>query len=280
MENKYFLCVIEEMDRLWFQQIILFSKPSAKPAPKPEKEKHVLITESLSSLSSIFSLSPLPDVGSETSTNESLSSEKQASSESIPDEALPGGSTINKNKKERMKVLSNRIRSHSSSPSSQHRHHRRFIRKHAATTTFGGGSNKLEKSMSCRTLRELELDEVKGFMDLGFIFKKETLSPWMMSVVPGLQRLGLLQDQNVEEVKQHTQHQQLDENGEKEESDDEEEDEKRVNNIMRPYLSEAWLIKRPDSPLLTLKIPKTCSASNMKKHLRFWAKTVASEIHQ
>ncbi|MED6223126.1 hypothetical protein PIB30_070976 [Stylosanthes scabra] len=97
MENKYFLCVIEEMDRLWFQQIILCSKPSAKPAPKPEKEKHVLITESLSSLSSIFSLSPLPDVGSDTSTNESLSSEKQASSESIPDEVLPELQTAHTN---------------------------------------------------------------------------------------------------------------------------------------------------------------------------------------
>ncbi|MED6131089.1 hypothetical protein PIB30_006709 [Stylosanthes scabra] len=254
------------MDRLWFHQIILFSEPSAKPASKPEKEKPVLITESLSSsLSSIFSLSP----GSETSRNESLSSEKQASSESIPEEALLGGSTINKNKKERsarMKVLSNRNRSHSSSPSSQHRH-RRLIRKHDAS------NNKLEKSMSCRTLRELELDEVKGFMDLGFIFKKETLSPWMMSVVPGLQRLGVLQDQN-------TQHEQLIKEEEEESDDDEEEQKCRVNNIMRPYLSEAWLIKRPDSPLLSLKIPKTCSASNMKKHLRFWAKTVASEIHQ
>jgi hypothetical protein len=31
-----------------------------------------------------------------------------------------------------------------------------------------------------------------------------------------------------------------------------EEEEKR--EIMRPYLSEAWLIKRPDSPLLNLKV--------------------------
>ncbi|XP_057722330.1 uncharacterized protein LOC130936301 [Arachis stenosperma] len=277
MANKYFQCVIEEMDRLWFHQVILFTEPSAKPSPipKPEKQKSVAITESLSSQSSIFSMSQLPDGGSETSTNESTSPEKQASSESISDDALPGGSTINKNKKERsarVKVLANRIRSHSSSPSSQHRHKR--FRNHATTSSE---SNKLEKSMSCKTLRELELDEVKGFMDLGFIFKKETLSPWMMSIVPGLQRLGLLQNQNVE-VKRHTQRQLIKEeveNGEKEESDEEE---KRV--IMRPYLSEAWLIKRPDSPLLSLKVPKACSASNMKKHLRFWARTVASEIHQ
>lgn len=55
--------------------------------------------------------------------------------------------------------------------------------------------SKLYKSMSCKTLGELELEEVKGFMDLGFIFKKENLSPRMMSLVPGLQRLGEYKDE-------------------------------------------------------------------------------------
>ena len=165
-----------------------------------------------------------------------------------------------------MNVLGNRIRSHSSSPSSQHRH--RKFRKPATTSTPTG---KLQKSMSCRTLRELELDEVKGFMDLGFIFKKETLSPRMMSVIPGLQRLGLHQNNHNTQLMDATEAV-----GDK----DTEADEEEKREIMRPYLSEAWLIKRPDSPLLSLKIPKACSAANMKKHLRFWAKTVASEIHQ
>jgi hypothetical protein len=127
--------------------------------------------------------------------------------------------------------------------------------------------------MSCRPVGELEFDEVKGFMDLGFQFKKEYISPRMISVVPGLQRLCLLQSES-----------QLMDDGSTENDDDDivevydEEEEKR--DIMRPYLSEAWLIKRPDSPLLNLKVPKTCSADNMKKHLRFWAKIVASEIKQ
>ncbi|KAK7259921.1 hypothetical protein RIF29_25536 [Crotalaria pallida] len=88
----------------------------------------------------------------------------------------------------------------------------------------------------------------------------------MISVVPGLQRLGLHQkliDDATETVPDN------DNNEAKEEKRD----------IKRPYLSEAWVIKRPDSPLLSLRIPKPCSAANMKKHLQLWAKTVASEIH-
>ncbi|GAU35321.1 hypothetical protein TSUD_337130 [Trifolium subterraneum] len=134
--------------------------------------------------------------------------------------------------------------------------------------------------MSCRPFGELELDEVKGFMDLGFQFKKEYISPRMISVVPGLQRFCLLQ--NDKQYQSESQSQLMDD-GSTENDDDivevyEDEEEKR--DIMRPYLSEAWLIKRPDSPLLNLKVPKTCSADNMKKHIRFWAKIVASEIKQ
>ncbi|XP_061338465.1 uncharacterized protein LOC133285271 isoform X2 [Gastrolobium bilobum] len=224
MEDKYYLCIVAEMDRLWFHQIILFSEPTASVTPEPV-EKPVPISESPSCSSSILSLPPLPD--EETSTDESPSLEIQVSSESISLSLQDDSIDKKEETKERfarMKLLGNRIRSHSSSPSSQNRN--RKCRKRVTTT------RKLQKSMSCRTLGELELDEVKGFMDLGFIFKKENLCPRMMSVVPGLQRL------------------------------------------------EAWLIKRPDSPLLNLRIPKPSSSANMKKHLRFWAKTVASEINQ
>lgn len=162
-----------------------------------------------------------------------------------------------------MSLFGNRIGSHSSCSSSPTtRNRRRKWRKHA----------KLEKSMSCRTLGELELDEVKGFMDLGFTFNKECIDQKMISVVPGLQRFCLLQN------KQHYSQSQIMASTKENDEIIEVCEEKR--DIMRPYLSEAWLIKRPDSPLLNMKIPKSCSASNMKKHIRFWAKIVASEIQQ
>ncbi|KAK7285081.1 hypothetical protein RJT34_19839 [Clitoria ternatea] len=263
MADKNFLCIIEEMDRLWFHKFIIFSEPTASvlslPTP-PDEEKPVPISESLSFSSSNLS-SPTPH-DEETSTDESPSSEKQLSSESISTPLQDGSINNEEETKERharMPLLSNRIRSHSSSPSTQNRH--RKYRKPASCT------RKLQKSMSCRTLGELELDEVKGFMDLGFTFKKENLNPRMMSVVPGLQRLGLHQNEQSNDASETDKV-----------SDIIAEEQRR--NIMRPYLSEAWLVKRPDSPLLNLKLPKHCSASNMKKHLRFWAKTVASEIHQ
>lgn len=102
------------------------------------------------------------------------------------------------------------------------------------------------------------MKEVKGFMDLGFIFKKEHLNPRMVSVIPGLQRLG--QDTSIRKTAEG--------------------DEEGRREITRPYLSEAWLIKRPDSPLLNLRVPRASAASDMKKHLRRWARTVASEIQQ
>lgn len=163
----------------------------------------------------------------------------------------------------RVLFLADRVRSHSSSPFTPN--HRRKFRKLAT-------ARRLQKSMSYRTLGELELEEVKGFMDLGFIFRKENMSPRMMSVVPGLQRLSRHQNkQNLELI---------DVTKIVGEGDIEKMEEKRDISIMRPYLSEAWLIKRPDSQLLNLKIPRLCSAADMKKYLRFWAKTVASEIHQ
>lgn len=131
---------------------------------------------------------------------------------------------------------------------------------------------KLNKSTSCKSLGELELEEVKGFMDLGFEFKRESLSPQMVKLVPGLQRLRTqINKQNLED----------DEDGDGDhdkENDDDDDDKNKKREIARPYLSEAWIIRRPNSPLLDLRMPKVSSTSDMKKHLRSWAKTVAFEI--
>ncbi|WJX84595.1 hypothetical protein P8452_67158 [Trifolium repens] len=251
------------MDRLWYHQIILFSKPTKLLLATKQVEKHVTISESSSSSSSsILSLQPLVD--EETSTDESsLSSQKQvSSSESIISLPLQDCSIDNKEEINeilgKMSLLSCSQSSCSSLPPTGK--HRKKSKK----------QGKLQKSMSFRPFGELELDEVKGFMDLGFQFKKEYISPRMISVVPGLQRLCLLQSES----------QLMDDGTENDDDIVEVYDEEEKRDIMRPYLSEAWLIKRPDSPLLNLKVPKTCSADNMKKHLRFWAKIVASEIKQ
>lgn len=105
-----------------------------------------------------------------------------------------------------------------------------------------------ETSVSCKSLGDLELEELKGFMDLGFVFKKENLSRHVISLIPGLQRMNCDGDEDDEEGK------------------------------MRPYLSEAWL----HSPLiLSIRVSRVCKDSDkVKKHLKGWARTVAAAIHQ
>ncbi|KAK4345719.1 hypothetical protein RND71_035895 [Anisodus tanguticus] len=151
-----------------------------------------------------------------------------------------------------------RNRSHSSSPATDKRYSRtdRYLKD--------SGSRVLEKTMS---LGELELEEVKGF-----IFRKEHISKRMISVVPGLQRLEVVLSEGKEKICEDSEAISI--NGIVAEEKDEQRD------IARPYLSEAWLIKRPDSPLLNLKIPRISAASDMKKHLRYWAKTVATVVLQ
>nr|GMC89056.1 conserved hypothetical protein [Ipomoea batatas] len=49
---------------------------------------------------------------------------------------------------------------------------------------------------------------------------------------------------------------------------------------VRPYLSDAWLIKSPNSPLLNLRMPRASASGDIKRHLRHWAKTVATVVRQ
>lgn len=116
--------------------------------------------------------------------------------------------------------------------------------------------SRLWKSMSCKTLMELELEEVRGFIDLGFNFRRENLSNHIINLIPGLQRI----EDKFDGI-----------------NDDDDED----KDVMWPYLSESWIIRRPDSPLLNLRMPTLCCAEDMKKkHLKFWAQTVASAVQE
>ncbi|RWR92259.1 putative serine/threonine-protein kinase [Cinnamomum micranthum f. kanehirae] len=99
---------------------------------------------------------------------------------------------------------------------------------------------------SSKSFSELELEELEGFKDLGFIFNEEQLSPEIKSMLPGLQMLG----------------------------------EKQV--VTRPYLSEHGL----STNLIPSAQPPGCLPSqrpleaDMRKAPRFWAKTVACAVNQ
>lgn len=168
-----------------------------------------------------------------------------------------------KERRRRLNRINGRTRWHSYSPSNQnqYRNQRCYV-----------SVPRIQRTMSCKSLWELEFEEVKGFMDLGFTFKKGNLCPRMISLLPGLQRINRQKKEQ--------------ENSESDEAskDDvdqyiEDEEDNEVNKgVMRPYLSEAWLINRPDSPLLNLRMPRV--SKDMKSHLKFWARTVASVIQQ
>ncbi|TXG47652.1 hypothetical protein EZV62_026946 [Acer yangbiense] len=125
--------------------------------------------------------------------------------------------------------------------------------------TFGGGESK--------SLSDLEFEELKGFMDLGFVFTEEdNKDSRLVEIVPGLQRLkgrDQISDNHIND------------------------NHESANNIPRPYLSEAWDVldmkkeeEEEKSPLLikNWKIPALSNEIDMKDHLKWWAHTVASTV--
>ncbi|KAL0362468.1 UNVERIFIED_CONTAM: hypothetical protein Scaly_1202000 [Sesamum calycinum] len=126
--------------------------------------------------------------------------------------------------------------------------------------TKHAGSRKIRRSGS-RSLSELEFEELKGFMDLGFVFSDEDRDSRLVSVIPGLQRLG----KNVQEESVHGC------------------GEASSTAVSRPYLSEAWECLKDEKRvknyrLIDWRIPAFGNETELKDHLRFWAHTVASTV--
>ncbi|KAK6124183.1 hypothetical protein DH2020_042092 [Rehmannia glutinosa] len=105
------------------------------------------------------------------------------------------------------------------------------------------GLNKKKKRFS-KSLSELEFEEMKGFMDLGFVFSEEDKDSNLVEIIPGLQKLG--REQNVKDLS---------------------------GPRARPYLSEAW-----ESPLMKWRFPAVSNEIDMKDSLKWWAHSVASAV--
>lgn len=125
------------------------------------------------------------------------------------------------------------------------------------------GRGKQMKRFS-KSLSDLEFEELKGFMDLGFVFSEEDKNSSLVSVIPGLQRLGMEK---------------------KREEKTEEEEQRRASVdesvVSRPYLSEAWEVagtREDDNPLRNWMIPASSDEMDVKDNLRWWAHAVASTV--
>lgn len=125
---------------------------------------------------------------------------------------------------------------------------------------------KTKKGLS-KSLSELEFEEVKGFMDLGFVFSEEDKDSSLVEIIPGLQRrLG---------KEFRSQHQ---------EQEQEQSEEQKIT-VARPYLSEAWEVldmrktkKMNKNSLINWRVPNPSNEIDMKDSLKWWAHTVASTV--
>lgn len=243
------ICLIRAMDKLWFHQMILFPRPC----------------------SFLFPEIPKTDTQSHTKSSDYTSKNTSQTCVISCEETSPVSSVVNLNDTAQQGKSSIQ-RSDGSEDITQET---RLAQKESRNTRYPDLSTKrLHKTMSCKSLGELELEEVKGFMDLGFTFKRENLSSRIMSLIPGLQRILAYKNE-------HTNLKLLMNDYDYDYDTEQDEEGRETNGVLiRPYLSEAWLIKRPDSPLLNLRIPRVSTAGNMKKHLKYWARTVVASATQ
>ncbi|KAL3522533.1 hypothetical protein ACH5RR_015367 [Cinchona calisaya] len=116
------------------------------------------------------------------------------------------------------------------------------------------------KKCLSKSLSELEFEELKGFMDLGFVFSEEDKKDSsLVEIIPGLQRLGKEKD------------------GEEEESSSVHDE----SSITRPYLSEAWDVldrRKKKNPSINWRVPAVSNEIDIKNSLKWWAHIVASTV--
>ncbi|XP_062099643.1 uncharacterized protein LOC133805472 [Humulus lupulus] len=132
------------------------------------------------------------------------------------------------------------------------------------STTTEEGRRKI--GASSKSLSDLEFEELKGFMDLGFVFtKEECRDSNLISIIPGLQRFVEKKQSDVIRPNNRGK------------------DHDQGSSVSKPYLSEAWDVldikrKKEKSPLMNWKLTETGSEIDMKDQLKFWAHSVASTI--
>ncbi|URE13051.1 hypothetical protein MUK42_23853 [Musa troglodytarum] len=123
-----------------------------------------------------------------------------------------------------------------------------------------GGRRRRKKKEKSKSLTDLEFEELKGLVELGFTFSDAETDPRLLEIVPALQRLGL---------------------GRNRASEEEAPPAAPVDaTVSRPYLSEAWEVAeaKPEERLLKNLIPAGVAGADLKGQLRCWAHAVASTV--
>ncbi|XP_038709551.1 uncharacterized protein LOC120004312 [Tripterygium wilfordii] len=232
--------VLKLFDMYWFESEIFTKIPFSPPnVTNPIEEE---IQESK------FSHSPSPQVRSLIEQN--LSSKASIASDSLS----PTTPKL-------QSILSGKVVTEFESKSEKQYDIEAPIKPKGRERRSGGGRrNRGGVSNNSKSLTDLEFEELKGFMDLGFVFSEEDKDSSLVSIIPGLQRLG------------------------RKSGEDEQKEQRKIDKnsvVQRPYLSEAWdvLDIRKEKPvLIDWRIPVLGNEMDMKGSLRFWAHTVASTV--
>ncbi|GMN67241.1 hypothetical protein TIFTF001_036312 [Ficus carica] len=241
--------------------LVSFSPPTVHINVRSLSDHHLMVDTKSSFFSSSDSLSPssvlaAPKLQTIFSGKEMKEEEKEegnkeeavTKSEELEEEVLPV-------KKEKKKVNESRLT-------------RRRTR-----------SKQLGETTRRKSLSDLEFEELKGFLDLGFVFtEEECKDSKLVSMIPGLQRFcKKCGTTDRSEEKDDVLHQEDDRIQSK--------IERRSEGISRPYLSEAWDVldseyqnRKRDENMMNWKIPTLVTDVDMKDQLRFWAHTVASTV--
>lgn len=158
------------------------------------------------------------------------------------------------------------------------------------------GFGRRKKGGGCgrsKSLSELEFEELRGFMDLGFVFSEEDKDSSLALILPGLQRLQKKKAgaEIYSQINTGGSHYQVMSNSTSTAGGGGELQEEGNINITRPYLSEAWgwdtdnnmqeESKKEENQMFLMnnwRLPSLSNEIDMKNHLRLWAHTVASTL--
>ncbi|KAH9614150.1 hypothetical protein KSS87_011158 [Heliosperma pusillum] len=244
--------LLASIDNLWFYQIVLLPEPISATYSKPALPSSNLAQVSDHSEKESVSIDSF--TGSVTSQDDPRTELEEEKAVGNAEREIPT----------RLSLKSNNGQSKSPFPP------KHTLRKSLNYSIDNG--QRLQSFLNCKILRDLEQLELKGFMDLGFEFKSDGLSPRTMNMIPGLKRLGIGKQTNCNVNENQETSTVLDD------EENEVEKEKRRVVKVKPYLSDAWLVKQPNSPLLRLKMARVSTAQDMKECLKLWARTVVSSV--
>ncbi|KAJ8438199.1 hypothetical protein Cgig2_001917 [Carnegiea gigantea] len=196
----------------WFAQNIIFpTTPNQQTPEKSQQTPPILSLDSPNFLVRSFSDQSL------SSTSDLRSSKGNVS----PDSVLP------KTSKKRQTILSGKEVEELEEKIQVQKQGRKNRRERVKRRSRRERRKRRERSGS-ESLSELEFEELKGFMDLGFVFSEEDKDSDLASIIPGLQRLGKKQGNNGGG------------NNHNDDDDDDDDDDDCRSRVSRPYLSEAW----------------------------------------